>query len=112
MRRVGPVSYTHLFGDVDQMEIGDEVLAIGNPGGLDFASTLTGGYISALNRTLKSNSDNGMTYIQTDAAINPGNSGGPLVNMYAVSYTHLDLRIEHRLTDSTGMILMINDIMG
>ena len=64
------------------MEIGDEVLAIGNPGGLDFASTLTGGYISALNRTLKSNSDNGMTYIQTDAAINPGNSGGPLVNMY------------------------------
>lgn len=71
-----------VFGDVDQMEIGDEVLAIGNPGGLDFASTLTGGYISALNRTLKSNSDNGMTYIQTDAAINPGNSGGPLVNMY------------------------------
>lgn len=48
-----------VFGDVDQMEIGDEVLAIGNPGGLDFASTLTGGYISALNRTLKSNSDNG-----------------------------------------------------
>lgn len=71
-----------VFGDVDEMEIGDEVLAIGNPGGMDFASTLTGGYISALNRTLKSNSDNGMTYIQTDAAINPGNSGGPLVNMY------------------------------
>ena len=70
-----------VFGDVDQMEIGDEVLAIGNPGGLDFASTLTGGYISALNRTLKSNSDNGMTYIQTDAAINPGNSGGPLINI-------------------------------
>ena len=71
-----------VFGDVEDMEIGDEVLAIGNPGGMDFASTLTGGYISALNRTLKNNSDNGMAYIQTDAAINPGNSGGPLVNMY------------------------------
>lgn len=71
-----------MFGDVDDMEIGDQVLAIGNPGGLEFASTLTGGYISALDRTLKSKDSSGMSYIQTDAAINPGNSGGPLVNMY------------------------------
>ena len=64
------------------MEVGDTVLAIGNPGGLDYASSMTRGIISALNRKLSSNSDNGMTYIQTDAAINPGNSGGALVNEY------------------------------
>lgn len=70
------------FGNADQMEIGDVVLAIGNPGGLDFASSMTQGIISALDRSLGSNSQNGMTYIQTDAAINPGNSGGALVNCY------------------------------
>lgn len=70
------------FGNADQMEIGDVVLAIGNPGGLDFASSMTQGIISALDRSLGSNSQNGMTYIQTDAAINPGNSGGALVNSY------------------------------
>ena len=70
------------FGDVSQMSIGDTVLAIGNPGGLDFASSMTRGIISALDRRLESSSENGMTYIQTDAAINPGNSGGALVNTY------------------------------
>lgn len=70
------------FGNADQMEIGDVVLAIGNPGGLEFASSMTQGIISALDRSLGSNSQNGMTYIQTDAAINPGNSGGALVNSY------------------------------
>ena len=71
------------FGSADEMQIGEQVVAIGNPGGLSFAGSITGGMISALNRTIESHSDNGMTYIQTDAAINPGNSGGPLVNMYA-----------------------------
>lgn len=70
------------FGSAEQLEIGDHVIAIGNPGGLSYSSSLTGGYVSALNRAIESHSDNGMTYIQTDAAINPGNSGGPLVNMY------------------------------
>lgn len=65
------------FGDVSQLEVGDEVFAIGNPGGMSYASSLTGGYISALNRSLKNSA---MTFIQTDAAINPGNSGGALVN--------------------------------
>ena len=70
------------FGSIDGMQVGDQVIAIGNPGGMSFAGSLTGGYISALDRTIEGNSDNGMTYIQTDAAINPGNSGGPLVNLY------------------------------
>lgn len=70
------------FGTVDGMQVGDQVIAIGNPGGMSFAGSLTGGYISALDRSIEGNSDNGMTYIQTDAAINPGNSGGPLLNLY------------------------------
>lgn len=70
------------FGNIDNMVIGDEVIAIGNPGGEQFSSSLTKGVISGLDRMVGDYSDNGMTYIQTDAAINPGNSGGPLVNMY------------------------------
>ena len=70
------------FGDSEELTIGDSVLAIGNPGGAKFSGSMTGGYISGLDRAVGSYSENGMTYIQTDAAINPGNSGGPLVNMY------------------------------
>ena len=70
------------FGDSAELTIGDSVLAIGNPGGAKFSGSMTGGYISGLDRSVGSYSENGMTYIQTDAAINPGNSGGPLVNMY------------------------------
>ncbi len=70
------------FGDASELEIGDAVVAIGNPGGEKFSGSMTGGYVSGLNREVGRYSENGMTYIQTDAAINPGNSGGPLVNMY------------------------------
>lgn len=70
------------FGSVDELVIGDSVIAIGNPGGEKFSGSMTGGYISGLDRLVGKYSENGMTYIQTDAAINPGNSGGPLVNMY------------------------------
>lgn len=68
------------FGNSDQLEVGQDIIAIGNPGGLDFAGSLTMGVISALNRTLSSSSL--VKYIQTDAAISPGNSGGALINMY------------------------------
>jgi serine protease Do len=65
------------FGDSDKTKIGEEVIAIGNPFGLD--STITTGIISAKNR------NRGSTiyrdFLQTDANINPGNSGGPLVNL-------------------------------
>lgn len=70
------------FGDAAELEIGDSVVAIGNPGGEKFSGSMTGGYVSGLDREVGRYSENGMTYIQTDAAINPGNSGGPLVNMY------------------------------
>ena len=65
------------FGDSDKLEVGEMVMAIGNPGGLAFASSVTQGIVSALNRVV---AETGMKFIQTDAAINPGNSGGALVN--------------------------------
>ncbi len=70
------------FGDSSELSIGDTVIAIGNPGGAKFSGSMTGGYVSGLDRAVGKYSENGMTYIQTDAAINPGNSGGPLVNLY------------------------------
>ena len=71
------------FGSSDDLVVADPVIAIGNPGGLQFNSTVTIGYVSALNRSV-TNSETGYTMecIQTDAAINPGNSGGALVYMY------------------------------
>ena len=71
------------FGNSDQLEVGERVIAIGNPGGLRFASTLTVGYVSALNRTITAgDAGYSMECIQTDAAINPGNSGGALINEF------------------------------
>lgn len=70
------------FGNADSLKIGEWVIAIGNPGGAQFYASLTRGVVSGLNRAVADYSENGMLYIQTDAAINPGNSGGPLVNMH------------------------------
>jgi len=66
------------FADSDVLEVGDIVLAIGNPFGV--GQTVTSGIVSALARTRVGVSDY-QFFIQTDAAINPGNSGGPLVDM-------------------------------
>lgn len=67
------------FGVSGDLKVGELAVAIGNPLGQELAGSVTGGYISALNRKLTTD---GRTYnlIQTDAAINPGNSGGALVN--------------------------------
>lgn len=66
------------FGDTDAIEVGDIVLAIGNPFGV--GQTVTSGIVSALARNRVGVSDFGF-FIQTDAAINPGNSGGALIDM-------------------------------
>ncbi|HEY8369522.1 MAG TPA: DegQ family serine endoprotease [Thermodesulfobacteriota bacterium] len=65
------------FGDSDQLEVGEWVLAVGNPFGLDHS--VTAGIISAKGRVIGAGPYD--EFLQTDASINPGNSGGPLVNM-------------------------------
>ncbi len=69
------------LGNSDQLEVGETVVAIGNPYGMELAGTVTDGIVSALNRKIEMNGSY-MTLIQTNASINPGNSGGPLVNVY------------------------------
>jgi serine protease Do len=67
------------FGDSDKMEVGEWVVAIGHPRGLD--QTVTQGIISAKHRRGITEPNSYQDFIQTDAAINPGNSGGPLLNL-------------------------------
>jgi serine protease Do len=67
------VTFAYL-GDINQITVGEEVFAIGNPLGLE--RTVTDGVISTRNRAFE-----GLVYIQTNADINPGNSGGPLFNL-------------------------------
>ena len=69
------------FGNSDELSVGDEVVAIGNPLGSEFSGTLTNGIVSAINRNVDY-SGTSLTLIQTNAALNEGNSGGPLINMY------------------------------
>jgi len=67
-------------GDSTKLQVGEPVVAIGNPGGQEFARSVTTGVVSATNRILDIPGEASFNLIQTDAAINPGNSGGPLVN--------------------------------
>lgn len=66
------------FGDSDELQVGQQAIAIGNP--LGFERTVTVGVISALNRVIPGGGTSLRDLIQTDAAINPGNSGGPLLD--------------------------------
>ncbi len=73
------------FGDSSALIVGELVVAIGTPSGLELAGTVTDGIVSAIDRNVKIYDDTGvlskrMTLIQTNANINPGNSGGPLIN--------------------------------
>ena len=73
------------FGDSAALVVGELVVAIGTPSGLELAGTVTDGIVSAIDRNVKIYNDTGvltkrMTLIQTNANINPGNSGGPLIN--------------------------------
>ena len=69
------------FGDSDALRVGDAVVAIGDPLGVELRGTMTNGIVSAINRDVSVNGRT-MNLIQTNAALNSGNSGGPLINSY------------------------------
>ncbi|MDQ2808721.1 MAG: trypsin-like peptidase domain-containing protein [Chloroflexota bacterium] len=89
------------LGDSSAVQVGEEVVAIGNPFGLDH--TVTAGIISAVNRTWQSESGRSMTgMLQTDAPINPGNSGGPLFNLQG-QVIGINTAIESPVRGSVGV---------
>ena len=73
------------LGNSSNLYVGDDVIAIGNPLGIEFQGTTTKGIVSGLNRTFTFEENGKQIFmeglVQTDASINPGNSGGPLINM-------------------------------
>ncbi len=92
------------FGSSAELEIGEQVVAIGSPFGLQ--STVTTGIVSALNRPVTSGDGRGgdtsvFPAVQTDAAINPGNSGGPLVDMSG-NVIGINSAIQTGTSDATG----------
>ena len=69
------------FGDSSALRVGDSVVAIGDPLGIELRGTMTNGIVSAINRDVNTGGRT-LTLIQTNAALNSGNSGGPLINCY------------------------------
>ena len=89
------------FGDSAQLRVGDTVVAIGDPLGVEFRGTYTNGIVSAINRDVEVNGRT-MTLIQTNAALNSGNSGGPLINCYGQVIGINTMKIGS-FTDSAGV---------
>lgn len=96
------------LGNSDGTVEGEYVVAIGNPGGIEFMGSSTLGIISAVNRTVDITTTRKMTVIQTDASINPGNSGGPLVNMKGQVIGINTLKLSSSLYEGMGFAIPIN----
>lgn len=102
------------FGDSDTLRAGEQVVAIGNPLGLDFSGTVTQGVISAVDRTIDVKTSAGdweLDVIQTDAAINPGNSGGALLNTAGEVIGINSLKITERGVEGLGFAIPSNDVL-
>ncbi len=103
------------FGDSDELRAGEQVIAIGNPLGLDLSRTVTQGIVSATNRTITSSTTAGeweVEVIQTDAAINPGNSGGALINTSGQLVGINSMKIANAGVEGLGFAIPINDVKG
>lgn len=96
------------FGDSEKLLVGETVVAIGNPYGLELAGTVTSGIVSSANRTI-TNHEREMKVIQTDAAINPGNSGGPLINTRGRVIGINTMKIASNNSESLGFAIPISD---
>lgn len=97
------------LGDSDELNVGQMVIAVGSPGGLD--NTVTMGIISGLERssTMVGIPHKKVDYIQTDAAINPGNSGGPLVDVETAKVVGINAAIRAHM-EGTSFAIPINRV--
>lgn len=96
------------LGDSSELEVGETVVAIGNPLGLEFAGSVTAGVVSALDRLIVTG-NSVLRLIQTDAAINPGNSGGALVNSRGQVIGINSLKVSAAGLEGLGFAIPIND---
>ena len=99
------------IGSSEDVELGDTVVAIGTPVSEDYYNTVTGGYISGLNRkvtvTVETKYDWVQDVIQIDAPINPGNSGGALVNINGIT----SMKFVNSSIEGMGFAIKIDDVM-
>ncbi len=97
-----------VLGDSDEVLVGEQVIAVGNPAGL--SSTVTDGIVSAVNRKIRGDSTGfEMNCIQTNADISPGNSGGALVNMYGQVIGITSSKYVSSSYEGLGFAITIND---
>jgi len=97
-----------VLGDSSQIEVGEDVVAIGNPLGT-LGGTVTEGIISALNRSITIDNET-MNLLQTSAAINPGNSGGGLFNAYGELIGIVNAKTSGDEIEGLGFAIPINDV--
>ena len=105
---------TATIGDSSQMQVGDQVIAIGNA--LGYGQSVTKGIVSALDREVTLQNDDGSTIsnklIQADAAINPGNSGGALLNMKGEVIGINEAKLSSNYVEGMGYAIPISDVEG
>ena len=103
------------IGSSEKVELGDSVVAIGTPVDEEYYNTVTGGYISGLNRkvtvSVDSNNDWVQDVIQIDASMNPGNSGGALVNINGEVIGITSLKLINSSIEGMGFAIKIDDVM-
>lgn len=103
------------FGDSNSLNTGEPAIAVGSPLGAEFASSVTAGVVSGLDRAVPVDIDGDgqpdweTSAIQTDAAINPGNSGGPLVNIAGQVIGVNSMKISSNLVEGMGFAIPSND---
>ncbi len=101
------------FGDSDALKVGERIVAIGNPTGMNLAGSTTQGIVSGLQRSItltneETNTAITMEVIQVDAAINPGNSGGALINKYGQVVGINSAKVSSTQVEGIGFAIPIN----
>ncbi|MBQ6810931.1 MAG: trypsin-like peptidase domain-containing protein [Firmicutes bacterium] len=99
------------IGTSATLQVGQDVVVIGNPLGEEFTGSVTTGIISALDRQVEFENGQVYNYIQTNAAINSGNSGGPLVNMQGQVIGITAAKIDTSVAEGMGFAIPIDDVV-